>query len=317
MPRLPTAFSLVTTGVTVIPGPAPNGADPFAYQIEIGFLDEGDRAFYRTSTPNTLEDEHEETFTTTREIKKLSLVLKQPVIGCLSKVRIRENLNASGLMRAFAPLPDDFEFSVTPFEESAIMRYRQALALGHLTAFIFDKDSRGTPIPPDFWRRDVARPLLTQSDPVSIEIDGEKIRGYVFVDRQRLCDDWFQAFSLLPMAGIMAGAELHVDGRPAPPFVTPWITFMQKMAHELSFVNGEPTRWNISTANVVSWIELKWDPGFGPYQASLAEAMAKFIANADVYKVGKPTKDILAHRALWKTFFEAEKALKINAQANV
>lgn len=143
--------SLVVDDVHPIPPTAALPWDLYETAVSISFRDENGRAFYRGPGREPAEGlDEDDVIVSSPSVDRLSLILKRPVAECLSPERIRQNLNSTGLVRAFAPVPDDLEISISPIEEMAVARYRQALALGHLQAYVADEDCRTALIPASY-----------------------------------------------------------------------------------------------------------------------------------------------------------------------
>lgn len=320
LPRLVQVYSLVVTDVHPVPMGDGRTRDLFDTAVAITFEDENRRAFYRgpDRDPGPGVDE-DDIAGSSSSVDRLRVVLRHPVSGCLSKKRVRDNLNATGLIAAFAPLPDDFELSISPIEETVVSRFRQALALGLLKASLVYDRHRIAPIPADFWRTDAALPLMTEKAITSLEVEGRPVQGHVFVDLQHLRADWRRAFSQLPSSSFLAAAEFCSGDIPPLPLATPYIAFLEKVASALGYVGGVPTRWDLSIEQIAQYIERRWNTEevgkLGAYVTGMGTAMARLIANPGVLKPGRPQSEVGQQRIEWQRQFEREFDIRNDARA--
>lgn len=261
LPRVPrpgTTHSLIVTKVGLVRSREANPRDPFGNEVVVQFHDEHGRFFYKTPGHSIGEDEDgEERYTSSTTTDCLELVLKQPVLGCLSRARVSASLRAPGLKGAVAPMPDDLELSVTPFEESAILRYRQVLAEGLLGAVIVDGKGRGVPIPAPYWREDGASAAFVDTHPTLMTLDGQDVRGHVCVHLDALRAGWRDAFAALPASPLLAEAEfLATAGRVG---TAPLLDFALHVARTLGIVDGRgPDGLPIVAGNLEALIEREW-----------------------------------------------------------
>lgn len=323
LPWLTVIHSLRATGVSVVPGAGSEGGNPFSWNVAVEFRDERGRPFYRAEDRTVTYEEGEEDCIPGASVEHLTLYLQRPVEGCLSRPRIQENVNSRGLVGSLAPMPSDLELVIAPFERHVTPRFRQALALGLLEAFVVDADCHSTPIPPTFWRQDVALPLFTEAVQTGVDVyAGRRIQGHVFVDAERLRDGWHSAFHRLPAAATMAQAEYRPAGQPPAALVTPGIEFLQRAAERLGYVNGRPTKWDLSQEQIAAYIERKWvvdaekDPRLGPYVKGMSQTMARLIVRPNDIKQGRRNAIVEQQRAEWEKIFKAEFGIENNALAN-
>ncbi|MCC0808818.1 hypothetical protein FPV16_21860 [Methylobacterium sp. W2] len=232
--------------------------DPFGNEVVVQFHDEDGRFFYKTAGHSLGEDEDgEESHTPSTTTDCLELMLKQPVLGCLSRKRLRASLRAPGLKGAVAPVPDDLELSIAPFEESAVIRYRQVLAEGHLGAVLVDGKGRSVPIPASHWREDGASAAFVETHPILMTFDGQDVLGHVCVDLNALRIGWQDAFAALPVSPLLAEAEfLATAGQVG---TAPILDFALHVARTLGIVDGRgPDGLPIYAGNLEALIEREW-----------------------------------------------------------
>ncbi len=237
---------LVSRGLRVRAGSTPEGRKPAGFEVTVTFVERDGQPLYMAKPGSS-----------PAAIKTLELTLAAPVVGCLSRTRLRAGLNARGLVAVGAPLPESIQVGVTPFEEHLVTRYRQLLAMGVLGAVLVDDRGRSVPIPAEHWREDGASAAFVEAHPVQMSLDGQDVRGIVCVDLQALRAGWRDAFAALPPTTELAEAEFPASAALAG--TAPLLDFALYLARELGIADGRgPDGLPINQGKLEALIEKRW-----------------------------------------------------------
>ncbi|GJD73595.1 hypothetical protein [Methylobacterium goesingense] len=230
----------------------------------------------------------------------ISVTLVPPYRSALLSEHLSASARALGLAGLARPLPKGVSVSFPSMADMLGAELREILIEGGGSAALVDERT-GTliDIPPGFWRTDAAGVALASDEMVTmISPQAGEVRGRACIGPRQLEAAWLAVHERL-----FGPAPVQV-----PPLRTPGIILLERVAHELSYVNGAPERWHLKLDHIAAWVQVSWNADeLGPYRQGMGTAAARLIALPQHLRVGAPNAARTAQWVEWERIY-AERA---------
>lgn len=222
---------------------------------------------------------------------RLAITLVPPYRECLQPDRLGVSAQALGFVGLARPLPEGVRITVPPIAERIGIEAREALCEGITRTILVDeRTGESIDIPPAFWRTDEAEVALAADEIITVPIPG------VGDARGRACIAPHQ----LDLVCSRARAKLF--GKAPPPRLrTPGAALLERVSHELGYVDGKPRRWHLRLDHIAAWVELRWnEDDIGQMRNGMPTAIARLISLQEFLKPGNASTERTAQIEDWK-----------------
>lgn len=232
-----------------------------------------------------------------RSPTSIAVTLVPPYRDCLQTGRLSATACATGFAGLARPLPKGVEVSLPNIADVLGGAVRDALIEGAGSmVLVEERTGEAILIPGSFWRTDAAQETLEADEMVSmVTPEGREARGLACIAPQQLELVWLRARHRL------------FGAAPPPRLHTPGAALLERVSHELGYVDGNPTRWDLRVDHIAAWVELRWKEfDLGEYKNGTATGVARLIALPEHRTPGGTPTERTAQIEDWKRVYAQE-----------